>query len=238
MQRRNGIGLPNDVPFCWLDEPVTDARLTDARLYLCTDSRRGQGDLPDFLDAVLSGGVDIIQLREKHLEAAEELDLLGVFAQACRRHGKLLAVNDRADVAVTAGADVLHLGQQDLPPAAARRIVGPDMIIGVSSHSNAQASAAAAHPDVGYFCLGPIWATPTKPGRPHITLQPVRKLAQQGPARPWFAIGGIDDGNLDQVLAAGAERVVVVRAITAAADPHAAAARFATRLAAATAIHQ
>lgn len=210
---------------------MTDARLTNARLYLCTDSRRSSGDLPEFLDAVLSGGVDVVQLREKHLEAAEELDLLAVFADACRRHGTLLAVNDRADVAVTAGADVLHVGQQDLSPAAARRIVGPDMIIGLSSHSLAEASAAADDPDVDYFCLGPIWATPTKPGRPHTTLAPVRELAAQRSARPWFAIGGIDQRNLDQVLAAGADRIVVVRALTEAADPHAAAAALAARLA-------
>lgn len=210
---------------------MTRSRLADARLYLCTDSRRRQGDLPQFLDAVLSGGVDIVQLREKHLEAAEELELLAVFADACRRHGKLLAVNDRADIAVTAGADVLHLGQRDLAPAAARRIVGPEMIIGLSSHSFAEASNAAQHPDVDYFCLGPIWATPTKPGRPHTGLQPHRELVQTQPVRPWFAIGGIDDGNLDQVLDAGADRIVVVRAITDAADPHSAAAGFAARLA-------
>ena len=215
------------------DARTRAARLTDARLYLCTDSRREQGDLPDFLDAVLSGGVDIVQLREKHLEAADELDLLAVFADACRRHGKLLAVNDRADVAVAAGADVLHVGQRDLPPAAARRIIGPDMLLGLSSHSIEQAAAAAVDPDVDYFCLGPVWATPTKPGRPHTTLDPVRELAAQRPIRPWFAIGGIDDARLEQVLDAGAHRIVVVRALTAASDPHAAAVGLAGRLAAA-----
>ena len=210
---------------------MTARSLTDARLYLCTDSRRRQGDLPQFLDAVLSGGVDIIQLREKHLEAADELDVLAVFAEACRRHGKLLAVNDRADVALTAGADVLHLGQRDLSPAAARRVVGGEMIIGLSSHSLPEATAAADHDGVDYFCLGPIWATPTKPGRPHTTLAPIRDLAAQRPARPWFAIGGIDESNLDRVLDADADRIVVVRAITEAEDPHAAAARLAARLA-------
>ena len=215
------------------DARTTTARLADARLYLCTDSRREQGDLPEFLDAVLSGGVDIVQLREKHLEAADELDLLAVFADACRRHGRLLAVDDRADVAVAAGADVLHLGQRDLPPATARRIIGPDMLLGRSSHSTAQARAAAVDPNVDYFCLGPIWATPTKPGRPHTTLDPVREVAAHRPARPWFAIGGIDDARLEQVLDAGAQRIVVVRALTAAADPQAAAARLAGRLAAA-----
>ena len=136
------------------------ARLADARLYLCTDSRRSQGDLPAFLDAVLGAGVDIVQLREKGLEAGEELGLLEVFADACRRHGRLLAVNDRADVALAVGADVLHLGQDDLPVPVARRILGPGPLIGRSSHSPAQAGAVAAEPGVDYFCAGPVWATP------------------------------------------------------------------------------
>jgi thiamine-phosphate pyrophosphorylase len=203
--------------------------LADARLYLCTDARRRQGDLVEFLDAVLAGGVDIVQLREKQLEAADELELLAVFAAACRRHGKLLAVNDRADLAVAAGADVLHVGQRDLSPATARRIVGPDVLIGLSSHSTEQATAAAADPDVDYFCVGPIWATPTKPGRPHTGLAPIGAVAS---SKPWFAIGGIDEANLDQVLAAGASRLVVVRALTASDDPGGAAARIAGRLAA------
>ncbi|MGI8667741.1 MAG: thiamine phosphate synthase, partial [Jatrophihabitans sp.] len=103
--------------------------LADARLYLCTDSRAERGDLPQFLDAVLASGVDIVQLRQKGLEAAEELELLAVFAAACRRHGALLAVNDRADIALASGADVLHVGQRDLPPATARQILGPDVLI-------------------------------------------------------------------------------------------------------------
>ena len=141
-------------------------RLADARLYLCTDARRPQGDLAPFLDAVLGAGVDIVQLREKGLEAGEELALLEVFADACRRHGRLLAVNDRADVALAAGADVLHLGQDDLPVPVARQILGPGPVIGRSSHSPAQADAASAEPGVDYFCAGPVWTTPTKPGRP------------------------------------------------------------------------
>jgi thiamine-phosphate pyrophosphorylase len=207
--------------------------LAAARLYLCTDSRRERGDLADFLDAVLANGVDIVQLREKNLEAADELAALEVFADACRRHGRLLAVNDRADLAVAAGADVLHLGQRDLAPATARRIVGPDVLIGLSSHSSEQARAAAAAAEVDYFCLGPIWSTPTKPGRPHTGLAPVAGLAAEGPAKPWFGIGGIDEATLDEVLEAGARRVVVVRVLTEAADPAAVAARLAARLAAA-----
>ena len=119
------------------------ARLADARLYLCTDGRRERGDLAPFLDAVLGNGVDIVQLREKGLEAGEELALLEVFAAACQRHGALLAVNDRADVAVAAGADVLHLGQDDLPVPVARRILGPWPVIGRSSHNQEQAAAVA-----------------------------------------------------------------------------------------------
>lgn len=210
------------------------ARLADARLYLCTDGRRATGDLAPFLDAVLGNGVDIVQLREKGLEAGEELALLEVFAAACARHGALLAVNDRADVALAAGADVLHLGQDDLPVGVARRILGPGPVIGRSSHSPEQSSAAAIEEGVDYFCAGPVWATPTKAGRPgtgtgllsHVALH----VSQHGAARPWFAIGGISFDRLDEVLEAGATRVVVVRAITEAADPGAAAAAFAKRL--------
>jgi len=205
-------------------------RLADARLYLCTDARRAQGDLPRFLDAVLGAGVDIVQLREKGLEAGEELALLEVFAAACRRHGRLLAVNDRADVALAAGADVLHLGQDDLPVPVARRILGPGPLIGRSSHSPAQAAAAAAEPGVDYFCAGPLWTTPTKPGRPSTGLGLLARVTQGQPGRPWFAIGGISLDRLGEVLAAGATRVVVVRAITEAADPAAAARAFARRL--------
>jgi thiamine-phosphate pyrophosphorylase len=206
------------------------ARLADARLYLCTDARRAQGDLPTFLDGVLGAGVDIVQLREKGLEAAEELALLEVFAGACRRHGRLLAVNDRADVALGAGADVLHLGQDDLPVAVARQILGPGPVIGRSSHNPAQADAAAREPGVDYFCAGPVWTTPTKPGRPATGTGLLAHAARGAANRPWFAIGGISLARLDEVLAAGATRVVVVRAITEADDPAAAARSFARRL--------
>ena len=207
-------------------------RLGDARLYLCTDARRAQGDLVPFLNAVLGAGVDIVQLRDKGLEAGEELGLLEVFAAACLRHDRLLAVNDRADIALAAGADVLHLGQDDLPVPVARQILGPGPLIGRSSHSPAQADAAADEPGVDYFCAGPVWTTPTKPGRPATGLGLLSHAARRAPARPWFAIGGISLGRLDEVLAAGATRVVVVRAITEADDPAAAAGSFARRLAA------
>jgi thiamine-phosphate pyrophosphorylase len=241
---------PRDAPGaggCWLDGGVTNqpaggpppppaglrARLADARLYLCTDARRQAGDLPRFLDAVLGAGVDIVQLRDKQLEAREELELLGVFAGACQRHGRLLAVNDRADVALAAGADVLHLGQGDLPVPVARRILGAGPLIGRSSHSPAQAGAAAREDGVDYFCAGPVWATPTKPGRPAAGLGLLSQVAARRPDRPWFAIGGITLDRLDEVLAAGATRVVVVRAITGAEDPASAARAFARRLRAA-----
>ncbi|MFJ8075899.1 thiamine phosphate synthase [Streptomyces sp. NPDC096176] len=206
------------------------ALLSDARLYLCTDARKRQGDLPEFLDAVLSSGVDIVQLRDKGMEAGEELEHLQVFADACRRHGKLLAVNDRADVAHAIGADVLHLGQGDLPVPAARAVLGDAVLIGRSTHAEAEAAAAAAERGVDYFCTGPCWPTPTKPGRHAPGLDLVRYTAALGGDRPWFAIGGIDAGNLEEVLDAGARRVVVVRAVTEADDPAAAAADLAKRV--------
>jgi thiamine-phosphate pyrophosphorylase len=205
-------------------------RLADARLYLCVDARQRTGDLEEFLDAALRGGVDIVQLRQKDLEAADELDALEVFAEVARRHGKLLAVNDRADVAFAAGADVLHLGQRDLPVPAARAICGPESLIGRSTHSYSQVNAVLAEAGSDYFCVGPCWETPTKPGRPAAGLELVSYAASRRPAKPWFAIGGIDAGRLDQVLEAGASRVVVVRAITEASDPEAAAQEFSRRL--------
>ncbi|AGM09947.1 thiamine phosphate synthase [Amycolatopsis keratiniphila] len=203
------------------------ARLADARLYLCTDARRGRGDLAEFADAALAGGVDIIQLRDKTggapIEAKHEIAALEVLAEACEKHDKLLAVNDRADVALAVGAHVLHLGQDDIPVSLARRVLGDDVVIGRSTHSAEQAAAAAGEPGVDYFCTGPCWPTPTKPGRSAPGLDLVRSTAASGTTRPWFAIGGIDTERLPEVLAAGAARIVVVRAITEAEDPEAAA---------------
>jgi thiamine-phosphate pyrophosphorylase len=209
-------------------------RLAEARLYLCVDARERQGDLPEFLDAVLGAGVDVVQLRQKGpgpgLEASQELAFLDVFRDKAAKHGALFAVNDRADLAYAAGADILHLGQDDLPVPVARRIIGPGPVIGRSSHAEPETAAAATEPGVDYFCTGPVWPTPTKPGRPAPGLPLVRYAAGLGATRPWFAIGGITLGNLDQVLAAGARRVVVVRALTDAPDPAAAAAEFTRRL--------
>jgi thiamine-phosphate pyrophosphorylase len=131
---------------------------------------------------------------------------------------------------VAAGADVLHLGQDDLPIEWARKIVGDDVVVGRSSHSAEETATAAAEAGVDYFCVGPCWPTPTKPGRPAPGLDLVRTVAGRSPSRPWFAIGGIDHDRLDEVLGAGADRIVVVRAITDSDDPRAAAATLAARL--------
>lgn len=217
------------------------ATLAAARLYLCTDARRERGDLAEFAAAALAGGVDVIQLRDKGspgeqrfgpLEARDELAACEILADAARRHGALFAVNDRADIARAAGADVLHLGQGDLPLAVARAFVGPDVLLGLSSHDRDQMTAAAAGP-ADYFCVGPCWPTPTKPGRAAPGLALVRAAAELRTGKPWFAIGGIDAQRLPEVLDAGARRVVVVRAITAADDPAAAARRLSSALAAA-----
>lgn len=205
-------------------------RLAEARLYLCTDSRSRQGDLEDFLDAVLAAGVDVVQLREKGLEARQEIEYAEVFAAAAARHGALCAVNDRADLAYAVRPDILHLGQDDLPVSVAREILGADVLIGRSSHSGAEVAAAATETGVDYFCVGPTWPTPTKPGRPAPGLELTAYAGEVNKGRPWFAIGGIDLANLDQVLARGATRVVVVRAITEAPDPAAATRAFVERL--------
>ena len=214
--------------------PDSRTRLADARLYLCTDSRSREGDLEDFLDAVLAGGVDIVQLREKGLEARDEISFLEVFAAAAERHGALYAVNDRADVALAVRAPILHLGQRDLPVPMARRIVGDGPVIGRSTHSRHEFDAGQLESGVDYVCAGPTWVTPTKPGRPAAGLELLGHAARAtGPdSRPWFAIGGIESvERLDDVIATGARRVVVVRAITQAEHPGEMARTFASRLA-------
>jgi thiamine-phosphate pyrophosphorylase len=212
--------------------------LSSARLYLCTDARKDRGDFGQFVDAAFAGGVDIIQLRDKTIEAAEELELLAVLKETAERHGRLWAVNDRADIAVLSGAPVFHIGQKDLPLAAARTLLNGNAAIGLSSHApeqvDAALSAAAGPAGLDYFCVGPVWATPTKPGRAAVGLELVKYAAAAASAAgqegqpdagvPWFAIGGIDHGNVEQVVEAGARRIVVVRAITEADDPSAAAA--------------
>jgi len=196
-------------------------RLARARLYLVTDARQAQGDLEAFLDVVLGAGVEIVQLREKHAEAGDLLRWSEAFRAASDRHGALFVLNDRPDVALAAAADGVHVGQNDLPPGIARRIVGPDLIIGLSTHSADEYDTAP--PDADYLCAGPVHATPTKPGRPATGLGMVHHaVSREGDGserRPWFAIGGIDPTTLPDVVAAGAARVAVVRAITADLDP-------------------
>ncbi|HZD38060.1 MAG TPA: thiamine phosphate synthase [Actinomycetes bacterium] len=195
-------------------------RLAAARLYLCVPIR---DDLTEFADAVLGAGVDVVQLRDKRAEAAPLLRAAEVLRAAADRHGALLAVNDRADIALAAGADILHLGQDDLPMGWARRIVGDEVLLGRSTHDLEQARCAVAE-GWDYFAVGPVYPTATKPGRPTVGTTLLQAVAALAPPVPWFAIGGVDRSNLAEVTGAGVSRVVVVRAITEAADPAAAAA--------------
>jgi thiamine-phosphate pyrophosphorylase len=196
------------------------AALAEARLYVVTGAREALGDLPQFLEAIMSAGVAAAQLREKEAEASDLLRWGAVFRAATGRHGALFVVNDRPDVALALGADGVHLGQDDLPIPFVRELVGPDVLIGLSTHDAAQ--LAAAPPEADYVCVGPVHQTPTKPGRPATGLELVRAAAERE-HRPWFAIGGIDRETLPAVVAAGARRIVVVRAVTDAPDPGAAA---------------
>jgi thiamine-phosphate pyrophosphorylase len=193
-------------------------RLAASRLYVCTPIRP---DLGEFADAVLGAGVDLIQLRDKQAEAGPLLEASAVLRAAADRHDALFAINDRADIALAAGADVLHLGQDDLPLTWARRILGEDVLLGRSTHDLAQATRAAAEP-WDYLVAGPVWATATKPGRAATGTALIEAVSALDPPQPWFAIGGITPGNLHEVTVAGATRVVVVRAITDAPDPAAA----------------
>jgi thiamine-phosphate pyrophosphorylase len=195
------------------------ARLESARLYAVTDARVDRGDLPDFLEAILSAGVDIVQLREKEADAGDIIRWGSAFREAAARHGALFIVNDRPDVALAVQADGVHLGQNDLPVAVARRVLGPHAIIGLSCHATEDYERAS--PDADYLTAGPIHETPTKPGRPGTGVDLVR-FAAANVDRPWFAIGGIDRSTVNEVVAAGARRIAVVRAVTEAEDPAAA----------------
>ncbi len=211
------------------------ARLRLARLYLCTDARTERGDLAEFCEAAFAGGVDILQIRQKDMEADEELEALQVARRAAERHQALVCVNDSPSLAERFSADVLHLGQTDGSSRRARRQLHRWAMIGRSTHAPAQTDRALADDDADYFCVGPVYATSTKPDYEPVGLDLVRYAARVAPphdlaAKPWFAIGGIDEGNLDDVLAAGARRVCVVRVITLADDPEAAARSLSTRL--------
>jgi thiamine-phosphate pyrophosphorylase len=205
-------------------------RLLSSRLYLCTDARQERGDFKTFVDAAYRGGVDVIQLRDKSIDAVAEMWVLEVLAEVADRHNALWAVNDRADIAALSGAPIIHVGQDDLSANQVRQLVIDSTILGRSSHSIEEARNEAADPKVDYFAVGPCWPTPTKPGRPAPGLSLVTQVARLAPSKPWFAIGGIDETNLDQVLEAGASRIVVVRAITDAPDPERAAGELRKRL--------
>ena len=195
------------------------ARLARARLYLVSDAAMAD----DAVEAALAGGVDMLQLRDPALEDDALLEVAARWRAACDRHGALLWVNDRPDLALAAEADGVHVGQDDDAVATVRERVGDDLLIGLSTHSPEQLETGI---DAGadQLSVGPVWETPTKPGRPAAGLEYVRQAAERRPPVPWFAIGGIDLANAAEVAAAGAERIVVVRAVRDAADPGAAAA--------------
>jgi thiamine-phosphate pyrophosphorylase len=194
------------------------ATLGGRRLYLCTPDRP---DLDVFLEACLRGGVDVVQLREKHLEARPLLARARLAARVCRDHGVPFILNDRPDLALEAGADGVHVGQDDAPPALARRILGPDGLVGLSTHAPTELDAAAGEP-VDYLSAGPVAATPTKPGRPGTGLGYLREAAARSTV-PWFVTGGVTPETVPAMAAAGATRFVVVRWLTSAADPEGAA---------------
>jgi thiamine-phosphate pyrophosphorylase len=185
----------------------------NARLYLITGARP---DLAAFLEAAVAGGVDMVQIREKELPDPELIPVLHEARQVTRRLGVPLVVNDRPDLAALVGADYVHVGQDDLPVEVARRF---GVAVGLSTHAPEEIDAAEGD----YIGVGPVYATPTKAGRPAVGLDLVRYAAEHA-RRPWFAIGGIDASNAADVVAAGATRLAVVRAIGDAADPEWAAA--------------
>ncbi|MCD6727819.1 MAG: thiamine phosphate synthase [Solirubrobacteraceae bacterium] len=197
------------------------ARLHAARLYLVTAAAPGGRSLADVLGPALAGGVDVVQLRDKALDDEELLGAAATARRLCREAGALLILNDRPDLVDRAGADGAHVGQDDLPVGEARALAGPQALIGVSTHAPEQL-AAAYEAGADYAGVGPVHATPTKPGRPAVGLAYVEHAAQAA-RLPWFAIGGIDETNVAAVVGAGAARVAVVRAIGEAADPEAVA---------------
>ena len=200
------------------------AVLDDARLYFVVEASASDR----LLNEALAGGCDLVQLRDHNASDDELLEAAERFREVCDAHGALFVVNDRPEIALQAGADGVHVGQDDLPVDAVRRLVGPDVFIGLSTHAPEQFDAALAS-DADYLSVGPIWETPTKEGRPAAGLEYVRYAAANA-TKPWFAIGGIDAQNIDEVVAAGATRAVVVRAIRDAEDPRAVASALKSRL--------
>jgi thiamine-phosphate pyrophosphorylase len=201
--------------------PLRRERLRTARLYLCCEARPHGGDPEPLLSAALRGGVDIVQLREKSLSRREIELAARTFRRLCDNHSALFIVNDDPDLARACDADGVHVGQEDTPPSEARAALGPDAIIGLSTHSEEQISASAKEP-IDHISVGPIWETPTKQGRPAVGLELISHAAERAP-HPFFAIGGIDASNASQVIEAGARRLCIVRAIRDAADPATAA---------------
>ena len=201
--------------------PLRRERLRTARLYFCCDARPHGEDPEPLLRAALRGGVDIVQLREKALPQREVERSALTFRRLCDTYSALFIVNDDPDLARACDADGVHVGQDDMSATEVRETLGPDAIIGLSSHSEEQIAASAEQP-VNYISAGPIWETPTKAGRPAVGLELIRHAAASAP-HPFFAIGGIDPTNVAQVIESGAQRMCVVRAIRDAADPTAAA---------------
>lgn len=202
------------------DGPLRRERLRTARLYFVCDARPTT-DLEALLRAALTGGADIVQLREKELGRAEIERAAGTFRRIADTFSALFILNDDPELARHCDADGVHVGQDDVSAEQAREVLGPDAIVGLSTHSEEQLAASAERP-VDYVSVGPIWETPTKEGRPGVGLELISHAAQNAP-HPFFAIGGIDTSNAQQVIEAGAERLCVVRAIRDAADPEAAA---------------
>ncbi|HEX5309341.1 MAG TPA: thiamine phosphate synthase [Solirubrobacteraceae bacterium] len=203
------------------------ARLASARLYLVCNCLPGERDLAEFLAEAIAGGVDVVQLREKRLEDEFLLEAAGVAADACDAHGALFILNDRPDIAAAVRADGVHVGQDDMPVHQVREIVGPDMLVGLSTHAPSEIDSALAtttdgSPYVDYIGVGPVHATPTKPGRPAVGSELVAYASAHAQV-PFFAIGGIDAKSIEGVLDAGASRVCVLRAICDAREPRHAA---------------
>ena len=191
----------------------------DKRLYLCTPDRP---DLEQFIEACIGGGVDLVQLRDKELEARPLIDRGRLAANVCRAHGVPFILNDRPDLALEVGADGVHVGQDDAPPALARRLLGPEAIIGLSTHAPGDLDAALDDPAVDYLSAGPVSPTPTKPGRPGTGLRYLTYVVERAKV-PWFVTGGVTPEAVPMMAAAGARRFVVVRWLTEAEDPNAAA---------------
>jgi len=197
--------------------PLRRERLRTARLYFVCEARPGGHDPEALLQAALNGGVDIVQLREKALGRDEVERSARTFRRLCDTYSALFIVNDDPYLARTCNADGVHVGQDDVAAAEARELLGPEAIVGLSTHSEQQLAASAEQP-VDYVSVGPVWETPTKEGRPGVGLGLVEHAAANAP-HPFFAIGGVDPGNAGEVVAAGARRLGVVRAIRDADDP-------------------